>query len=63
VLNVMLFEMRAERISCSRNITLDWIFFRNLSLTESIFSNLLNRIFKFCVLNARDVIRFVYVQQ
>jgi len=25
VLNVMLFEMRAERISCARHITLDWI--------------------------------------
>jgi len=25
VLNVMLFEMRAERNSCARNITLDWI--------------------------------------
>jgi len=25
VFNVMLFEMRAERISCARNITLDWI--------------------------------------
>ena len=25
VLNVMLFEMRVERNSCARNITLDWI--------------------------------------
>ena len=25
VLNVLLFEMRAERNSCARNITLDWI--------------------------------------
>ena len=25
VLNVVLFEMRAERISYARNITLDWI--------------------------------------
>jgi len=25
VLNIMLFEMRAERNSCARNMTLDWI--------------------------------------
>ena len=25
MLNVILFEMRAERNSCARNITLDWI--------------------------------------
>jgi len=25
MLNVVIFEMRAERNSCARNITLDWI--------------------------------------
>jgi len=28
-INVVLFEMRAERNSCARNVTLDWIEFRS----------------------------------
>jgi len=37
VLNaIMLFEMRAERISCARNITVDWIEIQNQFVTRRL---------------------------